>query len=63
MTNSKLTDPEVFEEIYPITLIELSVNRRSGGKGKFSGGNGIKKVFKINTNMAINYLGKCLILI
>ena len=56
MTNSKLTDPEVFEEIYPITLIELSVNRRSGGKGKFCGGNGIKKVFKINTNMDCSIL-------
>ncbi|MDG2187394.1 MAG: hydantoinase B/oxoprolinase family protein [Hyphomicrobiales bacterium] len=56
MTNSKLTDPEVFEEIYPILLIELSINYETGGKGKFIGGSGIRKVFKLNTSMDCSIL-------
>ena len=56
MTNSKLTDPEVFEEIYPILLIELSINYETGGKGKFVGGSGIRKVFKLNTSMDCSIL-------
>tara|TARA_Y100000590_G_scaffold470770_1_gene669892 strand:+ start:13959 stop:17525 length:3567 start_codon:yes stop_codon:yes gene_type:complete len=56
MTNSKLTDPEVFEEIYPINLLELSINSKSGGIGKFIGGSGIKKIFKVNTAMDCSIL-------
>ncbi|HKX33152.1 MAG TPA: hydantoinase B/oxoprolinase family protein [Blastocatellia bacterium] len=40
MTNSRLTDPEVLEWRYPVRVEEHSIRRGSGGRGKWSGGNG-----------------------
>ncbi|MBR9920091.1 MAG: 5-oxoprolinase [Bacteroidetes bacterium] len=41
MTNTRITDPEVLEKRYPVRLCEFSIRKNSGGKGKWSGGNGI----------------------
>ena len=41
MTNSLLTDPEVLESRYPVILDSFSIRRDSGGKGEYSGGNGV----------------------
>jgi 5-oxoprolinase (ATP-hydrolysing) len=40
MTNSRLTDPEVLEWRFPVQVVEHSIRKGSGGKGKWSGGNG-----------------------
>jgi 5-oxoprolinase (ATP-hydrolysing) len=40
MTNSRLTDPEVLEWRYPVLLESHRINRGSGGKGLFRGGDG-----------------------
>ncbi|MBZ8182633.1 hydantoinase B/oxoprolinase family protein [Oscillatoria salina] len=40
MTNSRLTDPEVLEWRFPVLLESFSIRPNSGGKGKYSGGNG-----------------------
>ena len=40
MTNTRLTDPEILELRYPVVLEEFSVRRGSGGKGKWSAGDG-----------------------
>jgi 5-oxoprolinase (ATP-hydrolysing) len=40
MTNSRLTDPEVFEFRYPVRLESYSIRRGSGGAGRWRGGNG-----------------------
>jgi N-methylhydantoinase B/oxoprolinase/acetone carboxylase alpha subunit len=40
MTNSRLTDPEVFEQSFPVILESFSIRRGSGGKGKWHGGDG-----------------------
>ena len=40
MTNSRLTDPEVLEWRFPVRVDEHSIRKGSGGKGKWSGGNG-----------------------
>ena len=40
MTNSKMTDPEVFEARYPVLLREHSRRYGSGGDGEWSGGDG-----------------------
>lgn len=40
MTNSRLTDPEIFEWRYPVLLEEFSIRLNSGGKGAVNGGNG-----------------------
>jgi 5-oxoprolinase (ATP-hydrolysing) len=40
MTNSRLTDPEVLEWRYPVRLESHSIRGRSGGEGRWRGGNG-----------------------
>ena len=43
MTNTRITDPEIMEHRYPVRLEEFSIRKNSGGKGKWHGGNGIKR--------------------
>ncbi len=48
MTNTRLTDPEILEFRYPVILESFEVRRSSGGKGKWTGGDGTTRtiVFK-----------------
>lgn len=41
MTNSRLSDPEILESRYPVILESFEIRDRSGGTGKYSGGNGV----------------------
>lgn len=41
MTNTRMTDVEVFESIYPCRVREFSLRRGSGGVGKNRGGDGV----------------------
>ncbi len=41
MTNTRITDPEVLEQRYPVLLREFSIRKDSGGRGKFNGGDGV----------------------
>ena len=41
MTNTRLTDPEIFETRYPVLLREFRVRHGSGGSGRFRGGDGV----------------------
>jgi len=40
MTNSRMTDPEVFEQNFPVIVESFSIRQNSGGAGKWHGGNG-----------------------
>jgi 5-oxoprolinase (ATP-hydrolysing) len=40
MTNTRMTDPEVLEQRFPVRLEELSIRQGSGGTGRWHGGNG-----------------------
>ena len=40
MTNSRLTDPEVFEFRFPVRLESYEIREGSGGAGRWHGGNG-----------------------
>ncbi|MCA0399854.1 MAG: hydantoinase B/oxoprolinase family protein [Proteobacteria bacterium] len=40
MTNSRLTDPEILEQRFPVVLEDFHIRRGSGGKGKWNGGDG-----------------------
>ena len=40
MTNSRLTDPEVLEQRFPVLLESFSIRPDSGGRGRHHGGNG-----------------------
>ena len=41
MTNSRLTDPEVLEQRYPVRVRLFAIRRGSGGRGAHHGGDGI----------------------
>ena len=41
MTNSRLTDPEVFEQNFPVIVESFSIRKNSGGEGKWHGGDGV----------------------
>jgi 5-oxoprolinase (ATP-hydrolysing) len=40
MTNTRITDPEVFEKRYPCILRRFELRKGSGGKGRNGGGDG-----------------------
>lgn len=41
MTNTRITDPEVLEQRYPVVLRAFHLRHNSGGKGKWKGGDGV----------------------
>ena len=41
MTNTRLTDPEVLEDRYPVRLRRFAIRRGSGGAGRYRGGDGV----------------------
>jgi 5-oxoprolinase (ATP-hydrolysing) len=41
MTNTRITDPEIFERRYPVTLHQFAIRPNSGGDGLYRGGDGV----------------------
>ncbi|MDJ0601342.1 MAG: hydantoinase B/oxoprolinase family protein [Crocosphaera sp.] len=58
MTNSRLTDPEVLEFRYPVLVEEFKIRENSGGKGQYSGGNGVMRNIKFLEPMTANILSQ-----
>jgi len=53
MTNSRLTDPEVFEFRFPVRLESYEIRQGSGGAGQWAGGNGgVRRVKFLETMTA-----------
>ena len=51
MTNSRLTDPEVLEMRFPVLLEDFHIRRGSGGRGKWSAGNGTERTIRFLERM------------
>jgi 5-oxoprolinase (ATP-hydrolysing) len=51
MTNSRLTDPEVLEWRFPVLLESFGIRRGSGGKGRWSGGDGARRRIRFLESM------------
>lgn len=51
MTNTRLTDPEILELRYPVLLEDFHIREGSGGKGKWSAGNGISRTIRFLERM------------
>jgi N-methylhydantoinase B/acetone carboxylase, alpha subunit len=51
MTNSRVTDPEILGTRFPILLEEFYIRKRSGGDGKFKGGNGVVRKIRFLKDM------------
>ncbi len=43
MTNSRLTDPEILEDRFPVRLEAFGLRRGSGGAGRWRGGDGVMR--------------------
>ncbi len=43
MTNTRITDAEVLERRFPVRVLEHAVRAGSGGKGRYSGGDGVRR--------------------
>jgi 5-oxoprolinase (ATP-hydrolysing) len=46
MTNTRLTDPEILESRYPVLLERFSIRRGSGGKGRWTSGDGTLRIIR-----------------
>lgn len=58
MTNTRLTDAEIFERRYPVRLHEFSIRQNSGGKGQHTGGDGIIRKIEILEPLQLSILSE-----
>ncbi|MGF1590384.1 MAG: hydantoinase B/oxoprolinase family protein [Pleurocapsa sp.] len=56
MTNSRLTDPEILEQRFPVLLEEFSIRQNSGGTGRHCGGNGVVREVRFLAKMTAGIL-------
>ena len=56
MTNSRLTDPEVLEQRFPVMLDSFSIRTDSAGAGQHQGGQGVIRKTRFLQPMTVNIL-------
>jgi 5-oxoprolinase (ATP-hydrolysing) len=58
MTNTRITDAEVFERRYPVILREFSLRAGSGGKGQHPGGDGVIRDIEFTIPVTVSILSE-----
>ncbi len=58
MTNTRITDPEILEQRYPVILEEFSLRRGSGGRGRYVGGDGLVRAIRFQEAMSVSLLSE-----
>lgn len=58
MTNTRLTDPEVLESRYPVRLRSFAIRRGSGGRGRFRGGDGVRREIEFLAPLELSILSQ-----
>jgi len=58
MTNTRITDAEVFERRYPVLLREFSLRAGSGGNGKHRGGDGVIRDIEFRIPVQVSILSE-----
>ncbi|KAH8691046.1 Hydantoinase B/oxoprolinase-domain-containing protein [Phaeosphaeriaceae sp. PMI808] len=58
MTNTRITDSEVFERRYPVVLRDFSLRRGSGGAGQHCGGDGVVRDIEFRTPVQVSILSE-----
>jgi 5-oxoprolinase (ATP-hydrolysing) len=58
MTNTRLTDPEILERRYPVRLLEFSIRRGSGGRGRQRGGDGVVRRLEFLRPLEVSILSQ-----
>jgi 5-oxoprolinase (ATP-hydrolysing) len=56
MTNTRMTDPEILEQRYPVILKEFRIDRNTGGKGQYNAGDGITRTITFLEDMQCSIL-------
>jgi 5-oxoprolinase (ATP-hydrolysing) len=56
MTNTRLTDPEVLEQRFPVRVREFRIRRGSGGAGKHRGGDGVVRQIEFLRPLSVSLL-------
>ncbi|KAJ5088919.1 Hydantoinaseoxoprolinase N-terminal [Penicillium angulare] len=58
MTNTRITDAEVYELRYPVILRQFSIRQRSGGAGRFNGGDGVIRELEFRMPLSVSMLSE-----
>ena len=58
MTNTRITDAEVFERRYPVILREFALRPGSGGKGQHRGGDGVVRDIEFRIPVQVSILSE-----
>ncbi|TLD04193.1 hypotheticalsprotein, partial [Venturia nashicola] len=58
MTNTRITDSEVFERRYPVLLREFSLRAGSGGQGQHRGGDGVVRDIEFRIPVQVSILSE-----
>lgn len=58
MTNTRITDAEVFERRYPVLLRDFSLRPGSGGKGQHCGGDGVIRDIEFRIPVQVSILSE-----
>jgi 5-oxoprolinase (ATP-hydrolysing) len=56
MTNSRMTDPEILEQRFPVLLREFAIRHGSGGAGRYRGGDGVVRRIVFRESMSAGIL-------
>ncbi|ODA80273.1 hypothetical protein RJ55_03231 [Drechmeria coniospora] len=58
MTNTRITDSEIFERRYPVLLREFSIRKGSGGAGQHRGGDGVVRDIEFRIPLQVSILSE-----
>jgi 5-oxoprolinase (ATP-hydrolysing) len=56
MTNTRITDPEVLENRFPVRLERFEIRRGSGGRGQWNGGDGLIRQYRFLKPVEVSLL-------
>lgn len=58
MTNTRMTDPEIFEQRYPVLLHKFGLRENSGGAGYHKGGEGLFREIQFKRPVVVSILSE-----
>jgi 5-oxoprolinase (ATP-hydrolysing) len=58
MTNTRITDSEIFERRYPVILRDFSIRKGSGGLGRHNGGDGVIRDIEFRIPVQVSILSE-----
>ncbi|KAM0046353.1 putative 5-oxoprolinase (ATP-hydrolyzing) [Helianthus debilis subsp. tardiflorus] len=58
MTNTRMTDPEIFEQRYPVVLHRFGLREKSGGDGVHRGGDGVVREIEFRRSVVVSVLSE-----